>query len=354
MAPFCTICGRPLEEGMTCNCTEQTTETVPEATPEVLPAADAAQAETSESGTEEAPRKSGFVSFLTKIKDNSGLGDFGIGTAEIYEKNKLIVPDVLETNEGEVPVKQYNVAYLKNRMLGIPFSKAVGRIQVTNKRVVFRAPGRNPFGRTTLQHEFAIDELAGLEARTDRIFALWAFWLGLFTLVFGTLVFFGTLFLVRAFFVPWASILVSFLICPAAILPFLLFKKKGLLKLLFFGMSAVPMLVTGFRFFKVNVATGVFCALLVLLGFIYFLLMLYSLFCYSIRPNLVLGIKAKSAHEVIEIKRKHRFEHNNESGFSEVLPAEDIDECIREINAMIIDVQKLGDYGIEKWKSPKE
>lgn len=45
-------------------------------------------------------------------------------------------------------------------------------MQVTNKRVIFRAAGRSIGGRTTLQHEFSIGDISGVEARSDYKFSL--------------------------------------------------------------------------------------------------------------------------------------------------------------------------------------
>ena len=42
--------------------------------------------------------------------------------------------------------------------------------------------------------------------------------------------------------------------------------------------------------------------------------------------------------------------HNEYTGFSEVLPWTDTDKAINEIGAMIDDLQTMGDYAIEKWK----
>jgi hypothetical protein len=79
-----------------------------------------------------------------------------------------IVPTCISANENEIPVKQYNIAVLRNLL---KFERAEGRMQVTNKRVIFRAAGRSVGGRTTLQHEFAIDEIAGIEARYNFKFS---------------------------------------------------------------------------------------------------------------------------------------------------------------------------------------
>ena len=72
-----------------------------------------------------------------------------------------IVPDNLTLNEGrEVPIRQYDVAELRSRL---KLERAEGRLQVTNKRLLFRATGRSVRGKTTLQHEFALDDMKGFE-----------------------------------------------------------------------------------------------------------------------------------------------------------------------------------------------
>jgi len=83
-------------------------------------------------------------------------------------------------------------------------------------------------------------------------------------------------------------------------------------------------------------------------------LLLITLFIIAFKPNLVLVIKTKGAGEAIDIRRKKtvRFSAKDEdhTGYKEVIPTDGAERCIRELNAVIIDIQKLGDYGIEKWK----
>jgi hypothetical protein len=38
-------------------------------------------------------------------------------------------------------------------------------------------------------------------------------------------------------------------------------------------------------------------------------------------------------------------------GFTEVIPTEHSEKAIRELGAIINDIQKLGDLGLEKWKN---
>ena len=49
---------------------------------------------------------------------------------------------------------------MRSRIKG---ARAEGRLQLTNKRILFRAKGTAPVGETTIQHEFSIDEVAGFQ-----------------------------------------------------------------------------------------------------------------------------------------------------------------------------------------------
>jgi len=107
--------------------------------------------------------------YFISMKNRMGIGDLARNAADVYERGQKIVPDGLKPNEGEIPVKQYNIAVLRNLF---KLERAEGRMQVTNKRVIFRAAGRSVGGRTTLQHEFAINEIAGVEAVRNYKFSI--------------------------------------------------------------------------------------------------------------------------------------------------------------------------------------
>jgi VIT1/CCC1 family predicted Fe2+/Mn2+ transporter len=106
---------------------------------------------------------------LVSMKNRMGIGDPARNATDIYERGKKIVPDSIKPDEGEIPVKQYNIAILRNLF---KFERSEGRMQITNKRMIFRAAGRSVGGRTTLQHEFAINEIAGIEAIRNYKFSL--------------------------------------------------------------------------------------------------------------------------------------------------------------------------------------
>lgn len=335
MANFCPHCGKPLADGESCNCAGQ---------------APTFNAETAKS-------------FFEAAKNHMGIGDPELNRGDAFEKGKQIVPDCVTANEGEIPVKQYTVATLRNRILGIPYTKAVGRIQVTNKRVIFRAPGRCLAGRTTLQHEFAIDELAGVEARREYTFNFWDLLIGLIATALGG--FLITTLILRmcssALYdgKTFGAIFLTMLFGVAGCLPFVMLKGKWLRKLLCLGGSFMPLLQVGS---KIHEAAGYYGQtlaafigrLFTLASFLVLLAILFSLFVNAIRPNLVLLIKTKAASEAIDIKRRKLTlfgaKDGEHTGYNEVIPAEDAERCIRELDAVISDIQKLGDFGIEKWK----
>ena len=118
--------------------------------------------------------------FFKSAKNRMGIGTPERNATDTYESGMKIVPECISANENEIPVKQYNVAVLRNIF---KFERAEGRIQVTNKRVIFRAAGRSVGGRTTVQHEYAINEIAGIEARNNFKFSFMYFLFAIFIIV---------------------------------------------------------------------------------------------------------------------------------------------------------------------------
>jgi hypothetical protein len=105
---------------------------------------------------------------FASMKNRMGIGTPEQNATDIYERGMKIVPDCISAIENETPVKQYNIAVFRTLL---KLERAEGRMQVTNKRVILRAAGRSVGGRTTLQHEFAINEIAGIEAKRNFKFS---------------------------------------------------------------------------------------------------------------------------------------------------------------------------------------
>jgi hypothetical protein len=392
--------------------------------------------------------------FFASMKNRMGIGSPERNATDTYERGMNIVPNCISASEHELPVKQYNIAVLRNLF---KFERAEGRMQVTNKRVIFRAAGRSVGGRTTLQHEFVINEIAGIEAKNNFKFSF-------LYLVFAILI------IAAASFIIYRPSAISSILSPIELIDdragSILFpkylqkafanldeataqrkqaeekadlawkEKEDAQKLVIewsgnaqtnprrihwfrrqnIAAQAILELVTTERDKAVNelnlanekleleranetIATKkassasiVWCVLMTLLGLILgigglaaffmlykkfglkllilnfgifgFVLSLWAsgfaifllfigltiiitlvcIFLFCFRPNLVISVKNKGGIEgTIDIRR------GKGTGFSEVIPTDEAESAIREIGAMIGDIQKLGDSCLGKW-----
>ena len=283
-----------------------------------------------------------------------GVGDPESNSDGVYERGMQIVPDNLTLNEGEVPIRQYDVAVLRSRL---KLERAEGRLQVTNKRLLFRATGRSVRGKTTLQHEFALDDMKGFEIHKNYRFSFLDLLVALIcVVVVGAL--FGAM--VTALFRSGAAVgaIFGLLLGGASVVPFFLLYRRFFLKLLcsaagtmsVFPVFALSRMVArygggGWSFLAGLSAIVLVCAFVVLIA---------GLFLFSFKPNLVFDFKTMGGGAPIQIRRKagglfgaNRMEY---SGFNEVLPAADTERALREVGALINDIQKMGDRAIEQWK----
>ena len=288
---------------------------------------------------------------IETMGNHMGIYNPELNKINAYEEGMQIVPDCIKASEGEVPVKQYTIAKLRSRILGIPYAKAIGKMQVTNKRVIFRAAGKSFAGKTALQHEFAIDELAGIESRREFNFTFADLFKGfLLALLGGVLTALICSLIYEYSYNDVLGVALWYMLAIGGGIVFFALKKRWLLKLFCLGgaFASLPLMTIEW----IN-EYAIWPA--IVLGLITFALAMISLVVYDIRPNLVLIIKTKSASDAINIRRKrNNFRavagDTEYTGYAEVIPAEDAENCIQEINAMITDIQKLGDFGIEKWK----
>lgn len=355
MAKFCTKCGRPLLDGQPCECSTPSRElggpssSSPDTVIQIDPAA--------------------VKNAFRGLKSNMGLEDDKTNPTGLYERGMRITPDSIRNNESEIPIKQYNIAILRSRL---KFMRAEGRLQVTNKRVLFRATGRSMMGRTTLQHEFSIDEIAGLEARKDYRFSGLNFILGLLAInITSTLAAALLVGIYRETTV--LAVILGLIGAIAALLPYFMVRKRFVIKLFTSaaGVACCAALQAHAAYSSFSSSMyGLFSGgsssfsawniLTVPLLIISVVAMIVNLFQVSFVPNLVFIIKTKSAMGgAIEIRRARVsglfnliFSSASDmefTGYNEVLPAAETDIAITEIGAMIDDIQKLGDLGVDKW-----
>lgn len=310
MGKFCTNCGAPIEEGEVCrNC--------------------AAQISASNGGYDETGEPMTVKSFFVALKNQMGIGEPENDGVGLYERGMNIVPDCVKASEGEIPVKQYNLATLRTRWL---FKRAEGRLQVTNKRLIFRSTGRSISGRITQQNEFAIDEIKGIQSARNFKFHFLDF-------LFGFIVAGLSASIIRLAITAMSlnafGLVLGVLLGFAGLIPFFCVHKHFLLKLIPLGISvgAFGALMLSSAFF-------------VVFYIISLIIMLADLLLFSFKPNLVISVKARNPLPAINIQKS-----GSGLGFAEVLSTPETESAIREIGAIISDIQELGDRGIEKWQS---
>lgn len=364
MGSFCMYCGRPLSDGEVCNCKDNQSQNPQQNQFQFQQQSQQEnqyqQQKQQQDWTQSATAAFGDAQDLfSNMKDRMGIGEQEYNDDSVYEDNLRIIPDIVKANDGEVPIRQYKIATLRNKFLGITYAKATGRIQITNKRVIFRAPGKSIIGtRTSLQHEFLIDEIGGIEARREHMFNKGDMLLGFLVALVGFIITASFMFgcvedMYRGEGAAFAIYFLALVLGIGGLVPFFVVKQKWLLKMLFTGVSvgalSIPALIEGNWFFK----------LLALIAFI--IAVINALLC-SIRPNLVLSIKPKGAAGVaIDIRRTSTgiggllqkassADSDDHTGFKEIFPEEDAEKAIRELGAVIDDIQKLGDYAVSKWQ----
>lgn len=321
MARFCTKCGTPLNENGQCpKCpTEQ-------------------------------PKVTGFKAFINGMKKRMGIGWDGEDALNVFERNLKIVPEVVVPNEGEIPVKQYNIATLRSRILQ---KYSEGRMQITNKRLIFRASGPSISGRMVIHHEFTVNEIAGIEIKkSNRLSGLSLIVALLLSVAIGIMaedVF--TVFVENSTVV--ASI-IGYISALALLVPFFLVKGKFWLKLL--GTAAATGIMSALSTFSLK---GLILGetLLNLHNILYLgftVIWLFNMILVSFVPDLKICIKTNSAGDAIQIRRKQwgfgRKQTEEYTGFSEVLPWIDTEKAAKELGAIIDDIQTVGDLAIDKWK----
>lgn len=324
--PFCTRCGREIKEGAVCECMKQHV------------------------GAKEAVDLSSFRNFIGSMKNRMGIGDESLNKSDWYERGKQIVPECVKPNEGEIPIKQYDVAIMRT---WYKFMRAEGRLQLTNKRLIYRATGRSLMGRTSQQFEFAVDELAGVEMRRDYRVSFLSILLALIVIGLAQGLFGWSGAWCMSKFEP-LGVIYSLLVAFGGLVPFFLLHKKFFLKMFCTSASVISMLqlklyfdVKDLEFLgKIMIP---FIAIALIIAIANFVLLMFM-------PNLVLEIKTKGAIPAMQIRRQlfSLFSKNAQTeytGYAEVFPWKDTADAMKELWPMINDIQKLGDYGIQKWQT---
>lgn len=284
-----------------------------------------------------------------------GVGKDSYGTEEpdrdFYEHNIPIAPDCIQPEKDEVMVRQYNIALLRTR---IKFMKAEGRLEVTNKRILFRAAGKGLKGPIVQEHQFKLDEIGGIEIHNDYKFSLLNFFLFILLALFlislstgliGSIALFGAMDGGRNFGSNnTINTIISFIFSIIAFLGSVYLKKYNFISNLL-AVFAAALMTTAAKMSQYGILNFIS-----VIAWIYLIVLL---FINSMVPNLVIKIKTKGASGALVIGSQkaifRRKSGDDYSGFSEVMPWEDTEQAINELGTMIDDLQQQGNYALEKW-----
>lgn len=212
---------------------------------------------------------------------------------------------------------------------------------VTNKRLLFRASGRSFIGRTRVEQEYELDEISGINISHGVRFSLFDFFNSfLLAALCGTLVY-----LLLGQEPAWLLPLLLTAGCIAAM--YFLGRKRHRWKLVLStagAMSAVKLLFWA-QVGQHMILGGLFAIAMTLL----FIAALIFLFMSGMKPVVSLAVMCKAGTDVAIGYQS--MQHFRLQTAQELLPTAETETAIQEVGAIINDIQRLGDYGIEKWRS---
>ena len=312
MAYYCVKCGRKLPDGAICPC-------------RVRWGSQQENDQTVRSG----------VSFKNILRPYDPDYD---RNADYYERGKQIVPDLVAPCEKEIPIKQYHVVNIRSRLQGL---WAEGRIMVTNKRLLFRASGRSFIGRTRIEQEYELDEISGINISQGVRFSFYDFFISL--ALAGLCGFLA--FQAMGQEPMWLLLLLITAGCIAGM--YFLGRKHHRWKLVLCTVAAV-----GAIKLVIWAASGqhmFFSGLFVLAMVLLFVADIILLFLSGMKPVVSLAIMCKAGTDVAV--GYNSLQHFRLQAAQEMLPTAETEAAIQEVGAIINDIQRMGDYGIEKWRT---
>ena len=269
--------------------------------------------------------------------------------------------DLLQTSvtpaEGEQTVRTYCCSHYKSRFLGI---QSNGYLGVTNKRVIYQAAGRSTAGRNVIQSEVPIADISGLSSFKGVYFSILHL-LGVLILTLAIVSVLTTLIGFMAVILEsYAAFqVITWLIVAAGIAGSFLVQVKSILRPVLAGVAVAGLLALGGGSILSNIS------LASILGdgpgmggwqlILAFFTAIYALFCafwYARRPTFSLEVNSKGgASKPISISSISGFLRISANKYLNAEPAVDTEKMLEELGAVILDIQMLGDYGINKWKS---
>ena len=288
-------------------------------------------------------------------------------------RKKDLLKDRITPAEGEVSVRTYYCTYYLSRLLGL---EAWGYLGITNKRVIFQALGTSNAGSSVIQSELSIADVSGISSYKGTFFSfahlataffassIGASMISLFVAILSGIVIaliarYGqdTEWKTNSYLVP--SIL-GWILGVGAFLAAVAFPRHIIWKPMAAAISGAGFVIAGGGglagrlvsfFFSNNENATILAGLSFFFGA---LVTIYGLFCivwYSRRPTFSLAISSKGGSDTpISISGASGLGYVSAGKALTAEPAPDAELMLQELGAVILDIQTLGDMGINKWK----
>lgn len=268
--------------------------------------------------------------------------------------------DLLKENitpaHEEASVRSYQCTYYHSRLLGL---EATGYLGITNKRVIFQASGTSNAGPSVIQSEVPIDDVSGISSYKGTYFSIGQLFAALVVSVIAggilSLLLTGLTSLFRDHDMITAWIIAIGTGGYSLFLERKLIWRPVLATISAFGFAMIgsgSVLLSSMSYlFSGGGGGSSFIPLLLapIVG-------IYALVCYfwyARRPTFTLAIHSKGGSSTpISISGASGI------GIFDVAagralnaePAQDAGPMLQELGAIILDIQKMGDFGIEKWQ----
>lgn len=269
--------------------------------------------------------------------------------------------DLLNTNitpaDGEQSVRTYCCTYYKSKFLGIQTN---GYLGVTNKRVIYQAVGSSTGEKSVIQSEVPIADVSGLTSFKGIYFSL----LHLLGVILLTGIIISILIPVIGFMAVLlesytAFQVITWLIVAAGLAGSFLVPVKSIWRPVLAGVAVAGLVALGGGQLISNFSllgligggrsSGGWQLILALLAAVYAFM---CAFWYARRPTFALEINSKGgASTPISISSVSGILSISANKSLNAEPAQDAETMLKELGALILDIQMLGDYGIDKWKS---
>lgn len=278
--------------------------------------------------------------------------------------NFRILEGALSPADGEMTVRTYHSTTLSSGLLGL---KAEGYLAVTNLRVIFYATGNSFVGNSILQSEVPLADVSGISSYKGAHFsiphlvtaAVASFIVaGLTSSIIGVLIT-GVLVALRSFdLAPFAPLIFAVLFLIASTSAPREKIRRSILATcgatFLFGIGGLGLLTATLSSFGGNSAPGALGAF----GFVFAAAAaIYALICYfwyARRPTMSLAIGSKGGSSTpIAISGISGFGLFSGTALRALSaePAIDVDAMIKELGAMIYDLQVMGGDGVTKWRA---